>query len=108
MERPADLSQESLGRQEAPMRGQIRQLTYYSAGADIPSHLAPGHNGVGYGFISIPAGEVFFDASAIANMRFDQLSRNMTVEFTLDQAPSLRTSRIVVVNPLAKSSHDVH
>jgi cold shock CspA family protein len=80
------------------LRGVIRQLKHLSAGTDIPAtHLVAAHNGVGYGYINTPLGEVFFDASAVTNVRFDQLARGMSVEFTLDQAPYLRTSRIVVV-----------
>jgi cold shock CspA family protein len=64
----------------------------------MPStHLVSAHNGVGYGYIRTAGGDVFFDAAAVANLRFDQLQRNMTVEFALDQAPYLRTSRVTVV-----------
>jgi cold shock CspA family protein len=82
----------------ALMRGKVRQLRCLSAGTDIPStHLISAHNYAGYGCITAPAGDVFFDASAITNRRFDQLTPGMTVEFTLDQASYLRTSRITVV-----------
>lgn len=98
MERPADLGRASPPQPPALARGAIRQLKHLSAGTDIPStHSVSAHNGVGYGYIRTPEGDVFFDASAITNVRFDQLTRNMTVEFALDQAPYLRTSRIAVV-----------
>jgi cold shock CspA family protein len=88
------------------MRGVIRQLKHLSAGSDIAAtHLVSAHNGVGYGYIRTPAGDVFFDASAITNLRFDQLMRNMTVEFALDQAPYLRASRVTVVAAKGASSH---
>jgi cold shock CspA family protein len=81
------------------MRGVIRQLRCLSAGTDIPStHLISAHNYAGYGYVTAPAGDVFFDAAAITNRRFDELARNMTVEFTLDQASYLRTSRITVLS----------
>jgi cold shock CspA family protein len=81
------------------MRGVISQLRCLSAGTDIPStHLISAHNYAGYGYIATPEGDVFFDASAITNRRFDQLTRNMTVEFTLDQGSYLRTSRITVLS----------
>ena len=81
------------------MRGVIRQLRCLSAGTDIPSvHLIAAHNYAGYGYIAAPAGDVFFDAGAITNRRFDELTRNMRVEFTLDQASYLRTSRITVLS----------
>jgi cold shock CspA family protein len=87
------------------LRGVIRQLKHLSAGTDIPAtHLVAAHNGVGYGYINTPLGEVFFDASAVTNVRFDHLARGMTVEFTLDQAPYLRASRIVVVVPAGGQS----
>ena len=80
------------------VRGVIHRLIHLSAGTDVPStRLVSAHNGVGYGYIGTPDGDVFFDASAITNLPFDRLLRNMTVEFALDQAPYLRTSRITVV-----------
>lgn len=98
VERPANLVRASDPQPPALVRGVIRQLKHVSAGSDILStHLVSAHNGVGYGSIRTPEGNVFFDASAITNLRFDQLKRNMTVEFALDQAPYLRTSRITVV-----------
>lgn len=80
------------------LRGVIRQLKHLSAGTDVPStHLVAARNGTGYGYISTSVGDVFFDASAVTNVHFDQLARGMTVEFTLDRSPFLRTSRIVVL-----------
>jgi cold shock CspA family protein len=80
------------------VRGVIHRLKHLSAGTDIPTtHLVAAHNGVGYGYIRTPEGDVFFDASAITNLRFDQLRREVTVEFALDQASYLRTSRVNVV-----------
>ena len=110
LERPANLDRASSPPLPALVRGVIRQLKHLSAGADIAAtHLVPAHNGVGYGYIRTPGGEVFFDASAITNLRFDQLKRNMTVEFALDQAPYLRTSRITVVTdePGVSSESDI-
>jgi cold shock CspA family protein len=98
VERPANLDRASSPQPPAAVRGVIRLLKHLSAGTDIPStHSVSAHNGVGYGYIQTPEGDVFFDASAITNLRFDQLTRNMTVEFALDEAPYLRTSRIAVV-----------
>jgi cold shock CspA family protein len=98
VERPANLDRASSPLPPGLLRGVIRQLTHLSAGTDILStHLVSAHNGVGYGYIRTPEGDVFFDASAITDRRFDQLTRNMTVEFALDQAPYLRTSRVTVV-----------
>jgi cold shock CspA family protein len=86
-------------RPSALMEGVIRQLRCLSAGTDMPStHLISAHNYAGYGYIAAPAGDVFFDASAITNRRFDELKQDMTVEFTLDQASYLRTSRITVLS----------
>jgi cold shock CspA family protein len=59
--------------------------------------LIAAHNGVGYGYIGAAEGDVYFDASAVGNRKFDQLMQNMTVEFSLDQAPYLRTSRVMIV-----------
>lgn len=82
----------------AVARGIIRQLWHLSAGSDVPStHLVAAHNGVGYGTIGTPNGDVYFDAAAIKNLRFDQLARNMTVEFILDDAPYLRASSVTVI-----------
>jgi cold shock CspA family protein len=79
-------------------RGVIRQLIHLSAGTDIRStHLVATHNGVGYGYIGTPSGDVYFDASAMTSIRFDQLTRNMRVEFVLDQGPYLRTSHVSIV-----------
>jgi hypothetical protein len=79
-------------------RGVIRQLKHLSAGTDIPTaRLISTHNGVGYGYIGTPAGEVFFDYSAITNLPFDRLATNMTVEFVLDKAPYLRASSVTVI-----------
>jgi len=63
----------------------------------LSTHLVSAHNSVGYGYIGSPEGDVYFDASAVANVRFDQLMRDMPVEFTLDQASYLRTSRVLVL-----------
>jgi cold shock CspA family protein len=80
------------------MRGLIRELKHLSAGTDVSStHLVSTLNSVGYGYIRTPEGGVFFDASAVTNVRFDQLKPDMTVEFTLDPGSYLRTSRISVV-----------
>jgi cold shock CspA family protein len=98
VERPANLDRASGPQPPAPLRGVIRQLKHLSAGSDMRStHLVSAHNGVGYGYIRSSDGDVFFDASAITNLRFDQLTRNMTVGFTLDQAPYLRTSNVTVI-----------
>lgn len=105
VERPANLERASGPQPPALVRGVIRQLKHLSAGTDISStHLVSAHNGVGYGYIRLPEGDVFFDATAITNLRFDQLTRNMTVEFALDQAPYLRTSRVAVVTDESGSS----
>ncbi len=81
------------------LRGTISQLTHLSSGTDNPAaHPVAAHNDVGYGFIRTPRGDVFFDASAIKNRRFDQLTRRMVVEFELDSASYLRTTRINVVD----------
>jgi cold shock CspA family protein len=98
VEKPANLDRASSPQPPALVRGVIRQLKHLSAGTDILStHCVSAHNGVGYGHIRTPGGDVFFDASAITNRRFDQLTPNMTLEFALDQAPYLRTSRVTVV-----------
>jgi cold shock CspA family protein len=98
VERHADLDRAPSPQPPALARGVIGRLKHLSAGTDILStHSVSAHNGVGYGYIRTPEGDVFFDASAITNLRFDQLTRNMAVEFALDQAPYLRTSRIAVV-----------
>lgn len=79
-------------------RGAIRKLIQLSAGTDIPStHLVSTHNGVGYGYIGTPDGDVFFDAAAVKNCRFDQLANRMPVEFVLDDAPYLRTSNMNII-----------
>ena len=94
MERPANLKRAESAPAPGTLRGIIRHLTQLSAGSDVPStHLVSTHNGVGFGNIGTPDGDVFFDASAIKNLRFDQLARNMSVEFVLDNAPYLRFQR---------------
>jgi cold shock CspA family protein len=98
VERTANLARAADPKPPALARGVIGQLKHLSAGTDVPStHLVSAHNSVGYGYIRTPDGDVFFDASAVTNRRFEQLTRNMTVEFALDAAPYLRTSRITVV-----------
>ncbi len=83
-------------------RGAIRKLVQLSAGTEIPStHLVATHNGVGYGYIGTPAGDVFFDAAAVKNRRFDQLAGCMTVEYVLDDAPYLRSSSVTVIDDRA-------
>lgn len=109
VERPANLDRASSSQPQTLVRGVIRQLNHMSAGTDILStHLVSAHNGVGYGYIRTPGGDVFFDASAITNLRFDHLARNMTVDFALDQAPYLRTSRVTVVTgePAVSNEND--
>lgn len=70
------------------VRGAIRQLIHLSTGTDLPAtHLVPAANGVGYGYIATADGDVFFDYAAVKNLRFDQLTEGMTVEYALDQAP---------------------
>jgi cold shock CspA family protein len=87
----------SIGAQ-AMVRGAIRKLVHQSAGTDIPTtHLVSAHNGVGYGYIGTPNGDVFFDWAAVKNRPFDQLASNMTVEFVLDEAPYLRASSVTVI-----------
>jgi cold shock CspA family protein len=77
----------------------ILRLVQLSAGTDVPStHLVSTHNAVGYGYIGTPEGDVFFDAAAVNNRRFDQLASRMAVEFVLDDAPYLRTSNVTVVS----------
>ena len=72
------------------IRGAIRQLIHLSTGTDLPAtHLVPAANGVGYGYIATADGDVFFDYSAVKNLRFDQLKEGMIVEYALDQAPVL-------------------
>jgi len=98
MKQSADLDNESSPPSAALVRGVIHRLKHLSAGTDVRStHLVSAHNGVGYGYIRAPQGDVFFDASAITNVRFDQLTRDMTVEFLLDDAPYLRTSKVTVI-----------
>jgi cold shock CspA family protein len=98
VEKPANLDRTSGVRPPALVRGAIHRLKHLSAGTDIPTtHLVAAHNGVGYGYIRTPQGDVFFDASAITNVRFDQLRPNMTVDFDLDQASYLKTSHVTVV-----------
>jgi len=91
VERPAKID-------PALVRGVIHRLKHLSAGTDIRStHLIAAHNGVGYGYIRTPEGDVFFDASAVTNVRFDRLTRDMSVEFLLDDAPYLHTSNVTVI-----------
>jgi cold shock CspA family protein len=98
VEKPANLDRASIPQQPPLVRGVIRQLKHLSAGSDVPStHLVSAHNGVGYGYIGTRDGDVFFDASAIKNGGFDQLARNMMVEFVLDNAPYLRASNVTVI-----------
>ncbi len=79
-------------------RGTILRLVQLSSGTDVPStHLISTHNGVGYGYIGTPEGDVFFDAAAVKNRRFDQLADRMAVEYVLDDAPYLRTSNVTVL-----------
>ena len=84
------------------IRGAIRQLIHLSTGTDLPAtHLVPAANGVGYGYIATADGDVFFDYSAVKNLRFDQLKEGMIVEYALDQAPYLRSSDVRIVADLA-------
>jgi cold shock CspA family protein len=89
------------------VRGAIRQLIHLSTGTDLPAtHLVPAANGVGYGYIATADGDVFFDYAAVKNLRFDQLTEGMTVEYALDQAPYLRSSDVTIVADLAPTSPD--
>ncbi len=89
------------------VRGAIRQLIHLSIGTDLPAtHLVPAANGVGYGYIATAGGDVFFDNSAVRNLRFDQLKTGMIVEYALDKAPYLRSSDVSVVAEPARSSGD--
>jgi hypothetical protein len=98
VEKPANLDRTSSVRPPTRVRGVIHRLKHLSAGTDVSTtHLVAAHNGVGYGYIRTPEGDVFFDAPAITNRRFDQLRPNMTVDLVLDQASYLRTSRVTVV-----------
>ena len=98
MERPANRDLTPSAPAVDAVRGIIRHLKHPSAGTEIPStHAGSAHNGVGYGCIGTPDGDVFFDATAIKNLRFDQLARNMTVEFVLDNAPYRRASSVTVI-----------
>jgi cold shock CspA family protein len=98
VERPANLDTIENSATPGPMRGRISELKHLSAGTDVTStHLVSALNSVGYGYIRTADGGVFFDASAVTNVRFDQLKRDMTVEFTLDPGSFLRTSRITVI-----------
>lgn len=77
----------------------IRKLIHLSSGTDVPAtHLVPGANGVGYGYIESVDGDVFFDYAAVKNRRFDELKMGMTVEYVLDLAPYLRSSDVTVVS----------
>ena len=102
MEKPANLNRAASPPAPAMVRGAIRQLKHLSAGTDVPTtHLVSTHNGVGYGYIGTPDGDVFFDSAAVKNRRFDELARNMTVEFVLDEAPYLRASSVTVISDRA-------
>jgi cold shock CspA family protein len=80
------------------VQGPIRSLIHLSAGTDFPStHLVNAHNGVGYGYIASPDGDVFFDDSGLANLRFDQLKKGMVVEYTLEKAAYRRASSVTIV-----------
>ena len=69
------------------------------------THLVPAANGVGYGYIATADGDVFFDYAAVKNLRLDQLTEGMTVEYALDQAPSCRYRRMwTIVADLESSS----
>lgn len=105
MEQSANLDDDSSLQSAALVRGVIHRLKHLSAGTDIRStHLVSAHNGVGYRYIRTPEGDVFFDASAVTNVRFDRLTRDMTVEFLLDDAPYLRTSKVTVI-PMPEESN---
>src|SRR5882762_7183862 len=81
------------------LSGTIRTLIHLSSGTDIPTaRLISAHNTVGYGYIESSDGDVFFDYEAITNRRFDELARNMNVEYVLDKAPYLRASSVSVVS----------
>ncbi len=80
------------------VQGTIRKLMHLSSGTDLPAtHLIPAFNGVGYGYIETVNGDVFFDYSAITNLRFDQLKTDMNVECVLDKVAYLRASTVTVV-----------
>jgi cold shock CspA family protein len=86
------------------VRGAIRTLIHLSTGTDLPTtHLVPAANSVGYGYIAAADGDVFFDYSAVKNLRFDQLKVGMTVEYALDQAPYLRSSDVTIVADPART-----
>ena len=98
VERSANLDAVTSKSPATALRGNIRQLRHLSAGTDVAStRLVSTHNGVGYGYIETADGDVFFDASAVTNLAFDQLKRDMAVDFVLDQAPYLRASRVTLV-----------
>lgn len=80
------------------VQGVIRKIVRLSTGTHVPAAcLLPAHNAVGYGYIQAAAGDVYFDYSAVGNLHFDLLRQGMPVEFTLDDAPYLRTSKATVL-----------
>jgi cold shock CspA family protein len=63
----------------------IRKLIHLCNGTDIATtHLITSHNGVGYGYIAGPDGDLYFDNQALQNRRFDQLQEGMAVEYIVD------------------------
>lgn len=76
----------------------IRKLIFLSNGTDISAtHLISTHNGVGYGYIATPEGDLYFDNLALKNRRFDQLHEGMAVEYVVDDQ-FRRASSVTVTN----------
>jgi cold shock CspA family protein len=79
-------------------QGTIQKLTHLCSGTDFSStHLVNAHNGVGYGYIKSPEGDVFFDDLSLTNLRFDQLKKGMSVDYALEKASFRRASSVTIV-----------
>ena len=86
--------------------GTIQKLTHLCTGTDFPStHLVNAHNGVGYGYIKSPEGDVFFDDLSITNLRFDQLKKGMSVDYALEKANFRRASSVTIVEDQKNPDH---
>jgi cold shock CspA family protein len=80
-------------------QGMIRRVIHLCCGTDFSStHLVNAYNGVGYGYITSPEGDVFFDDSGLKNVRFDQLKKDMVVEYALEKAAFRRASSVTVID----------
>ena len=80
--------------------GIIKKLIHLSQATYAPNtRLVPSHNDKGYGIIADEAGrEVYFPHDMVAGLHgFDDLRRGQQLEYTLENAPYLRTATVKVV-----------